>query len=343
MLLPKRRLAPLLFLLLALLLVQAVSSASHVSARSAKARAASSFVVGVADEDPAMFNSPLFTQLNTRITRYITPYDAAVTPRDLALAHGFIDQAHSLGVQVLVAFYHSRNGRQAERMPSVSTYTADIKKFMKAFPFVTLYQPWNEANRGNVRGLFSSPSASQSAAYYVALKKACPRCTNIGLDVLDQPNVRPTLAYIRSFESAVRRLHTSLPGTWGLHNYSDTNRFTSSRTRAVLAAVPGNVWLTETGGVVQFGGAFPNHHGEGLTRAKKALQYMFSLARSNSRIKRLYIFDWSGTSSTERFDAGLVDPRGYPRPGYQVVCTYFHAKVCSTSALMNAGFPLAKD
>jgi hypothetical protein len=341
MLLQKRRLAPLLSLLLALLLVPAVSSA--VSARSAKARAASSFTVGVADEDPAMFISPLFTQLHTKITRYIAPYDAAVSPTDLTLAHAFLDKAQAMHIQVLVAFYHSRRGRLAEKMPSVSTYTADIKKFMKAFPSIKLYQPWNEANRGNVRGLFSSPTASQSAAYYVALKKACPKCTNVGLDVLDQNNVRPTIAYIKSFESDVRRLHSSLPSTWGLHNYSDTNRFSSTRTRAVLAAVPGNVWLTETGGVVQFGGAFPNHHGEGLTRAKKALQYMFRLARSNSRIKRLYIFDWSGASSTERFDAGLVDPAGLPRPGYQVVCTYFHASACSTAQLAKLGISIAKD
>jgi hypothetical protein len=116
---------------------------------------------------------------------------------------------------------------------------------------------------------------------------------------------------------------------WGLHNYSDTNRFSSSRTRAVLAAVPGELWLTETGGVVKFGGAFPNVKGSGLRRATRALSYMFHLASSNSRIKRLYIFQWSGSTGAARFDAGLTDPHYNPRPGYVTVCKQLHAAKCS--------------
>ena len=43
---------------------------------------------------------------------------------------------------------------------------------------------------------------------------------------------------------------------------------------AVLAAVPGELWLTETGGIVKFGGAFPNVKGSGLRRATKAGAYI---------------------------------------------------------------------
>jgi hypothetical protein len=119
-----------------------------------------------------------------------------------------------------------------------------------------------------------------------------------------------------------------MPSLWGLHNYSDTNRFSSSRTRAILAIVPGQVWLTETGGIVQFGGAFPNKKGSGLTRAARALSFMFHIAGSNSRIKRLYIFQWSGATEAARFDAGLMDPGYNPRPGYVVVCKQLHAASC---------------
>ena len=98
---------------------------------------------------------------------------------------------------------------------------------------------------------------------------------------------------------------------------------------SVLAAVPGTVWLTETGGLVNFGGAFPNHNGSGDRRAASALTEMFRIAGSQHRIARLYIFQWNGASARARFDAGLLDPQGVPRPGYVVVCKTLHAKPCT--------------
>jgi hypothetical protein len=207
-----------------------------------------------------------------------------------------------------------------------------VEKFIKLFPKVRQYQPWNETNRGNVAHMFSSPSAMESARDYKALKSVCHGCTVLGLDILDGPSVRPSLRYIDQFKRDVVRLKTSMPKLWGLHNYSDTNRFQSTRTRAILAAVPGQVWLTETGGIVQFGGAFPNKKGSGLTRAAKALSFMFKLAASNSRIKRLYIFQWSGATGAARFDAGLTDPLFNPRPGYVTVCKQLHAGRCGVKA-----------
>ena len=199
---------------------------------------------------------------------------------------------------------------------------------MKLFPKVRQYQAWNETNRGNVPHLFSSPSALQSAEYYKALRSICHGCTLTGLDILDGPSVSPSLRYVAQFKHDISRLKVPMPKLWGLHNYSDTNRFQSTRTRAILAAVPGEVWLTETGGIVQFGGAFPNKKGLGLTRAAKALSFMFKLAASNSRIKRLYIFQWSGATGAARFDAGLTDPVFNPRPGYVTVCKQLHAANC---------------
>ena len=92
------------------------------------------------------------------------------------------------------------------------------------------------------------------------------------------------------------------------------------RTTAILRAVPGQVWLTETGGIVNFGRGFPNVRGSGDRRASKALAYMFRIAASNHRITRLYIFQWSGASAVARFDAGLLDTHFVARPGYKTVC-----------------------
>jgi hypothetical protein len=312
---------------LALMGVPAALSAG--SKHQPKAHAASSYLVGIADERTEMFSNPLWQQLHTHITRYIVPYDAAVRPYSLTLATQWIRAAEAAHQQVLVAFYHSEY--TPTRMPSIATYEHDTKKFMKIFPNVHLYQPWNETNRGNVRysyERFNSPTAIESAKYYQALRRVCAKCTILGLDILDQNAVGPTIAYVSEFKAEIRHLHLPMPTLWGLHDYSDTNRFSSERTRAILAVVPGNVWLTETGGIVKFGGAFPNKHGSGLARASKALSFMFAIASKYTRIKRLYIYQWTGGTASTIFDSGLTDAHHRPRPGYVTVCAHLHAAHC---------------
>ena len=218
-------------------------------------------MTGIGDEKTEMFTNPLWQQLHTRITRYIVPYDAAVRPYSLRLATAWIRAAEAQNQQILIAFYHSEY--TATRMPSVATYQSDVKKFIALFPNVRQYQPWNETNRGNVARQFDSPSPKAAAEYYKALKAVCKGCTVLGLDILDQNNIQPTLRYISQFKREIGHLKAPMPGLWGLHNYSDTNRFSSSRTRAILRAVPGKVWLTETGGLVQFPPSFTNRHGSG--------------------------------------------------------------------------------
>lgn len=302
------------------------AAAPTASASQHRARAASSYLTGIGDEQTEMFVNPLWRQLHTKIARYIAPYDAAVRPYSLQIARQWIATAEAAHQQILVAFYHSEY--TPTRMPSLAVYRRDVQKFIKLFPKVRQYQPWNETNRGNVAHLFSSPSPMESANDYKVLESVCKGCTVLGLDILDGPSVSPSLRYIGEFESDIVRLKVPMPQLWGLHNYSDTNRFQSTRTRAILAAVPGQIWLTETGGIVKFGGAFPNRKGSGLRRAASALSYMFWLAASNSRIRRLYIFQWSGASGSARFDAGLTDPHYNPRPGYVIVCRQLHAPKC---------------
>jgi hypothetical protein len=303
-----------------------------ISARSTHhpvAHAAASYKVGIADEKTEMFSDQLWQQLHTHITRFIVPYDAAVRSYSLSLARAWIGAAEAQHQQVLVAFYHSEY--TPTRMPSVAAYEHDIKKFIKLFGNVHQYQPWNETNRGNVRYTyerFNSPTAVESAKYYQALRRVCGKCTIPGLDILDQAEVSPTLNYIAEFKAELHHLRVPTPALWGLHNYSDTNRFSSTRTRAILAAVPGDVWLTETGGIVKFGGAFPNNRGSGLARATTALGYMFGLASTNSRIRRLYVYQWTGGTLSTIFDSGLTDARHHPRPGYVIVCAHMHVAHC---------------
>jgi hypothetical protein len=328
-------------LLFAFTNVLAGSSSYAAGAAKPSAKAASSYLTGIGDQQTEMFTNPLWTQLHTKIARYIAPYDAAVRPYSLQLAREWITAAEADHQQVLVAFYHSEY--TPTKMPSVAVYQRDVQKFIKLFPHVRQYQPWNEANRGTIVEVVKgkrhialvSPSALQSAQYYKAMETVCKGCTIVGLDVLDAPVVTPTLQYIAQFKHDIAHLKTVMPSVWGLHNYSDTNRLQSTRTKAILAAVPGQVWLTETGGIVQFGSDFPNKKGSGLTRAAKALSYMFKIAGSSSRIKRLYIYDWTGGYASTRFDAGLMNGKYEPRPGYVVVCKQLHAAKCNVKVAKN--------
>jgi hypothetical protein len=315
---PIRRLPFLALLLGAVALGAAPQAPAHGTAPHARVDRATRQLIGIGDEQPQMFNNPLWRQLRMKIVRYIVPYDAAVRPYSLARARAWIGAAEGQHQQILIAFYHSEY--TATRLPSVGVYRRDVERFTKLFPRIHQYQPWDEANRGSVKNRFASPSAGLAARYYQALRRVCTRCTVVGLDVLDQASPAPTLRYIAQFKRELRRLRTRMPAIWGLHDYSDVNRRQARRTREIVRACGGQVWLTETGGIVKFGSSFPNVRGSGLRRAARALQFMFRLASREPRIKRLYVYDWTGGTRRTRFDAGLTDERGRPRPGYYVVC-----------------------
>lgn len=313
-----------------------IGQAGAAAGSSTKAHHASSSypLVGIGNETARMFRNGYYTQLHTKIVRYIAPYDAVAHRYSLDQAITFIQGAEATHEQVLVAFYHSEYSPL--NLPSVAQYQRDVTKFIKIFPHVKQYQAWDEANRGYIPHSEASPSAVATAKYYQALLRVCKGCNVIGLDVLDAQVIGPTLEYIREFKEEVGRLKTVMPTIWGLHNYSDVNRLESWRTRDIIKAFGGGqTWLTETGGIVQFGGAFPNKHGSGLTRAEKVIQYMFRLAGVLPQVKRMYVYDWTGGVSSTRFDAGLTNTHEQPRPGYVIVCKQLRAAHCNVKTVKN--------
>jgi hypothetical protein len=86
----------------------------------------------------------------------------------------------------------------------------------------------------------------------------------------------------------------------------------------MLKTVRGKVWLTETGGIVRF--VLP----DGRTlfpyseqRANVAIGRLLRLARANrKRIERLYVYHWRQDNWGNRFDAGLLNMEGKPRPSF---------------------------
>jgi hypothetical protein len=310
------------------------STAKRLASASPRAHAATNaYLTGLGDQQQQMFDNPLWKQLHTKIVRYVAPYDAVAHHISLELATEFIHAAEANHQQVLVAFYHSEY--TPTKLPSLESYQRDVAKFVKLFPHVRQYEAWDESNRGNELPLFTSPSAVGTAQYYQQLIRVCHGCTVIGLDVLDAYYIQPTLQYIVEFKKEIGKLKTIMPRIWGLHNYSDVNRLEGWRTRDIVRALGGQVWLTETGGIVKFGSSFPNKHGSGLTRAAKVLKFMFNVAGAEPRIKRLYIYDWNGGTASTRFDAGLTNAHEQPRAGYVVVCKQMHAAKCGVHIASN--------
>jgi hypothetical protein len=280
------------------------------------------YTTAISDQQASTFTNPLFGQLKIRTARYITPYDVMSSPSDKAALDAWLTSARAARQRILVHFERSHRRGRERRLPSVAEYRREITKFHRAYPFVKEIGVWNEVNRCQTNGIVAGqPTCNKErrlAQYYSAVRGVFRASGTriVALDVLDEQNVNKTIKTIRNF----LRFARPRPKILGFHNYSDTNRFSSTRTRRVLAAFRGgDVWLTETGGLVKLGTSFPFSE----TRAARALGCMFTLAKSNRRIKRLYIYQFNpAPTSGHRFDAGLIRPDlATPRPGFNVVKT----------------------
>lgn len=266
--------------------------------------------VGLSEQNPAVFDSASWKPLKLKRSRYIVPWDYAKVAFQHAEVNAFMSRAHAAKQDVLVEFNAHRgcfvNNRYKRtktcKAPSVSTYKKVIKAFRKEFPYAKTFAPWNEVNHVS-QPTYKSPKLA--AKYYKAMKSVCKKCTVLAADLLDQRNID---GYLRKFQKASKRKGR----IWGLHNYNDVNRHRSKGIQRVLAVTKGQLWLTETGGLVQFKTSGFKYS---PSRAAKATKFLFKLAKKYKRIKRVYVYRWFGAPRRERFDSGLVGPNGGTRPG----------------------------
>ncbi|MEO8690696.1 MAG: hypothetical protein ABI611_21070 [Solirubrobacteraceae bacterium] len=90
-------------------------------------------------------------------------------------------------------------------------------------------------------------------------------------------------------------------------------------TRRMLSAVPGEVWLTETGGLVRFqqrDGTVTWPYDE--ERAARSVEYLFALADDHPRITRVYLYNWRAIPWL-RWDSALLSATGEPRPSFSAL------------------------
>jgi hypothetical protein len=279
------------------------------------APASANYRVGLSEQDARLFSQPAWKSLKLKRVRYIVAWDYYKDPGQVAEVANFMNAAHAAKQDVLVMFTAKRgcyvNGkyrkRKSCRAPSKKAYRRAITKFRRSYKWVKTYAPWNEENH------VSQPthkSPKRAAQYYSVMRKVMGKHRHVmAADVLDQSNVRSWLRRFRHYSHGRGRL-------WGLHNYKDVNRHQSKGLRNVLKTVPGQVWLTETGGITTFLPSFKTSK----KRAAKATKYMFKLANRydsrrrgyRSKVTRIYVYRWFGQDGT--WDSGLVNPDGTSRP-----------------------------
>ena len=267
--------------------------------------------VGLSEQSPAMFDQANWTQLKLKRVRYIFPWDYTKDAVNHAEVTAFMNAARAKKQEVLATFSATRgcfvnnrySKKKACKAPSQKAYKAAVKGFRKEFPYAKTFTPWNEVNHVS-QPTYKKPALA--AKYYKTMKSACKGCTVMAADVLDSSDVKTYLRrFLRASKGAGR--------IWGLHNYKDVNRRQSKGVKNVLSVVKGKVWLTETGGIVNFKPSFRYN----LKRAASATKYMFALARKYSRVQRIYVYRYFGEPRTARFDAGLVNPDGSARPAFK--------------------------
>ena len=284
--------------LLPLTLLIALALAAPASAREP--------IVGIGDQHASMFTSPAFTKLGVRHSRLALAWDWYRSKQKILQTDLWMQQARAAGIRPLVAFNTNYRSNGHRVLPSMKAYRRSFRLLRERYPWVRDYSAWNEANHSLQP---TSKKPYMAARYYNAMRKDCRKCTIVAADVLDTSGM---VAWITKFKR-----HAPTARIWGLHNYKEANDGVDT-TRALLRAVRGQVWLTETGGILRL--RRPRGSGRrGRTQTKaqqaRAVKRVYQVAKSNRRIARVYFYEWAKKKGN-RWDSAVVEANGKLRPSY---------------------------
>jgi hypothetical protein len=313
----------------------AAGSAPATASHGARPAAAAHPIVGIGDDKTDMFRDPKFLALGVRYVRYDVPWDALTDPPLKARETAWLDDAHRLGLTVLVTIDHSDKVRYVYRyetvhhhrkrvrvaisqtrvLPTVSQYLAQFRAFRARFPWVTEFITWDETN---YYGEATYDREALVAQYWKGMEAACSKCVILAAEFLDTPKHEavPMTTWAEQFIKDAGRQ----PQYWALNNYEDANHLQTYRTESLLKAVKGDIWLAETGGIV----ARPLTKNPGFPQnaahAALADHYLlYNIAALSPRIQRIYFYEWDATSPRNTWDTALVSWTGAIREGYVVV------------------------
>jgi hypothetical protein len=266
---------------------------------------AAPLVVGLSDQHETTFSDLRFRTLPIQHVRVVVPWDAATT--EPVTVERWLNAARARGLEPLVSFERSR-GDQCPAAPCVTPSRSEFGDAFRAFrlrwPHVIAFAPWNEPNH-SAQPYVLSPKAA--AGLHDELRTACPACTVVAGDVVDNASMK---GWILDYQAALK---TSVQ-VWGIHNYGDVTYERASYLTWLANRTAEPIWITETGGIVRLSGVtYPE------SRATDAVRKAFALADTHAgRVERLYLYQWQAALH-ESFDAGLVRWDGSARPGLDVV------------------------
>jgi hypothetical protein len=266
-------------------------------------------VIGIADQKPAFLADPAFLSLGVKNARVAVAWDALKTPWQVDELDRWMNAARLAGVSPLVTFDHSRLAGRVRVLPTPAQFQAQFRAFRARYPWVHDFSTWNEANFG---GQATGKKPELTARYYLALKRACKPCRVLGADLLDLPS---TPTWVRRFVKVAGQ-----PRYWGFHNYVTANRLQTSRTKQLLAVTRGEIWLTETGGLVAKRNKSLISLPQGRSHAAKVTRFILrDIAGLSPRISRIYLYQWDAGPGTQTWDSGFVGSDGQARPALGVL------------------------
>lgn len=272
-------------------------------------------VIGIAEQKPDLFSDQRFLDLQIRHLRRNVHWDVLRYPSDTKALDDFMALAKARGISVLATLDASRYAPGRHRLPSLKDYSRQVAALHRRYPQIKEWSAWNEANHSG-QPTYKHPD--RVAQYWLAIKKSCRSCTVLAADLLDIDN---GASYAKSMVRALRRMHKAAPRLWGLHNYVDANLRRTTGTRKILKAVTGNVWITETAGLVS---RKSSGHAvklpEGVTHAAATTRFILEkLMTVSSRIQRGYLYMWNATAQTTTWDSAFIGADNSERPSLGVL------------------------
>jgi Glycosyl hydrolase catalytic core len=289
--------------------------------------AAGAVVIGIGDQNPAMFSDSRFLALHITTARAVVPWDIVTRPADsadLARFRAWLRAAEAAHVSPFISFGADFTNPAANYVPTVAQYKGAVKAFLGAFPQIKAYTAWNEPDF-SYRHLARNPGLA--ASYFNALYEMCRGCTVLAGDVylpttgaayIDKSSARLG-PWLRAYIKGLRHR----PAGWALHDYFEVRGRNASQLRTLMSMTSGPIWLDETGGVLRRG--HWQYANQSANAAARDEQFLLSLAKRFRRVARIYHYQWQGATSAG-WDSGLIGPNGQARPAYTVVRNWLQPK-----------------
>lgn len=289
--------------------------------------ASGAVTIGIGDSNTAMFSDPHFAALGITTARDVVPWDI-ITRRadrgDLANFRAWLRAAEAAHVTPLISFGADFTNPAANYVPSASQYGTAVKAFLKDFPQIKNYTPWNEPDF-SYRSLARNPGLA--ANYFNTLYTLCRGCKVLAGDVYLPASgtayIDHAVATLRPWLRAYIRGVHHRPAGWALHDYTEIRAHNTSQLRILMSMTSGPIWLDETGGVLRRG--HWQYRNQSAAAAAKDERFLLSLSKRYHRIARIYHYQWAANPKAG-WDSALIAANGRARPAYTVLMDWIRSQ-----------------